>query len=258
MSAGRISASRRSRRISPRPPRIFGARRICSSPEMSRPTCSMRRVASPSAPSWPWTSVTAREASSRRWPIVFWASCMSAMPSWRRRFTSAVTCWSSIATALWSCPRRSPTCPPKRVTSSCTAARVASWPRWPSSRTRAISRWRISSPGSRRSSGDRRERPARITRPQTTAPRTTSAGEREEDEEGRVGHRATSGGRPGGARRRGTRARRGGRDSPPLIRVWQSAKSYFTGSAGSSRRSVPVMSAAMRPVRVRSRVSRIA
>ena len=44
-------------------------------------------------------------------------------------------------------------------------------------------------------------------------------GEREEGEEGRVGHRATSGGRPGGARRRGTRARRGGRGSPPLIRV---------------------------------------
>ncbi len=61
---------------------------------MSRPISAMRRVASVSVPSCPWTWLTAAAAWSSRCPIADCADWMSPIVSWSRRLTSVVTCWS--------------------------------------------------------------------------------------------------------------------------------------------------------------------
>ncbi len=202
---------------------------------MSRPTSNTRWVASPSLPRLPCTSPTT--CGSR-----------AAERAAGRRCPPAPTC-----AVIWP-PNCCSSSRDRRATASRTRARR------PSGARVSISRWRTrqrlvglqSAPPRGPGAAPRRGRAARRAAATRGARATASA----RPVQSISGDRASGGTPAAGRTARTRRASRRSRQSPD-IRLWQSEKSYFTGSAGSSSRRRAVISSAIFQFRLRRRVSPI-
>ena len=227
--AARRGASRRGRRAP------SGTSATCSRPWMSRPTSTTRCVASPSLPRLPCTSPTTRAARSSRSPTAALASWMRRMPSW--------SCRAHLAAQRPGPP------PPRRraarSSSTFTRRRSARRPRRaarpgppaPSARTASSWRWRAADEAAPCRSRARAapRLPSRARSAHATAIRTTrSAPARRQEVGSRAAPPPVAADRAEPARRAHDRASRRPRQSPDM-RLWQSAKSYFTGSLGVER-----------------------
>ena len=198
---------------------------------MSRPTSKTRWVTSPSLPRLPCTSPTT-------WP----------------------TCWSCCWTPLPTCPICAVIWLENWCSSSFTVASVSVRAWWASVRAVWMSRWRSSrawsgcwrAASSAPSRATARHRASAVSPTRTARATTTTHGQRRHARAPRRPRQWRHTGRsPHGAQTASTRRSR----HWPDIRVWQSEKSYFTGSAGSRRRRPAVISSAIFQFRLRRRVS---